>query len=192
MSDLEDTLKVEYSEVYVIDLNRETGDNQWDFKIERNELYLQDNWYMILTDPIKSTFNSLDSNFVSRREQFNGDKYSFIFSLSQRKNQYSRQVLTFLEVTGILGGIFEIIDIFAGALLGFIYTSFMKKELNQELVRAHNKIQKLADSIEKIKEAQKRANIEGENEEKEGNDQNEEEKEGGSGDKMNSFKPNSS
>ena len=78
--------------------------------VERNEVELEDNWWDIISNPSEFEFNSLsfDSHQESDDKAHFGALVSIEFSLGDKIHQFRRKVLNFLEVSGILGGIFEI------------------------------------------------------------------------------------
>jgi len=61
---------------------------------------------------------------------------SIKISLSSQKVQYRRKVLTFFEVTGFLGGIFEIFEVTFGSIIGIISFYSFKRNIIKQIKEA--------------------------------------------------------
>ncbi|CAI2387583.1 unnamed protein product [Moneuplotes crassus] len=128
------------------------GAHRYKFDILRNEVELQDTWWDFLSNPTTKEFKSVDTDSYNyeRVGEHLATFYTIDFSLGEKTNQYGRRVLNFLEVTGVVGGLFEILDIFVGIIIGYLYTYSLKREITKDLVKADNKIQDLQKSIDEI------------------------------------------
>ncbi|CAI2380739.1 unnamed protein product [Moneuplotes crassus] len=128
------------------------GAHRYKFDILRNEVELQDTWWNFLSNPTTKEFKSVDTDSYNyeRLGDYLATLYTIDFSLGEKTNQYGRKVLNFLDVTGVVGGLFEILDIFAGIIIGYLYTYNLKREITKDLVKADNKIQDLQKSIDEI------------------------------------------
>ena len=79
-----------------------------------------------------------------------------MIKLENQHDEYERKVLTFLEVTGTLGGIYELIIIAAGLMVGVYSKSIFEHQVSNDL---NIKIHTLQVEKEKmIQEAQKSRN----------------------------------
>lgn len=87
--------------------------------LRQNELDAQDAFFQF-SSPEKDSFWSVD-----RREQdfsgFNGYNYITVdIQLDPQKDSYSRTVYSFFDLTGQVGGVFEILTLSFGLMVGFI------------------------------------------------------------------------
>lgn len=181
LNDFENPIKYHYSgySFGTYSSNEKTGSNQVFIKIERNEVQLQDSWWDFLSPPDVINFNNVQSTFeaISHKDA-DTLSYEVALLLSERKNQYGRKTINFLEVTGTVGGLFEIIDIFAGMFIGYIFSASLKKQIRQDLHKAEGRISDLERQIQLMK--RKSATNEESDEFSEKDQENdEEEKEGG-------------
>ena len=97
---------------------------------ERNVLQREDNWWDVISNPSQTKFNTI--TYINREIDEDGIMdlgFKWTIGLGSRINKYERKVLNFLEVTGTVGGIFEIWDIIFGSFIGFAYSYMFKKEL---------------------------------------------------------------
>ena len=130
LDDLENPLKPLYQEPIHHNLIKDFGYYYHSFNVERNELELDDDWWDVLSSPSKVRFNSLKYIGFQKDEISNRRSIlSCAIVLGEQTNQFGRKVLNFLEVTGIVGGIFEIWDIVFGSFIGFAYSYMFKREL---------------------------------------------------------------
>ena len=122
-------------------------------KVREHEVVLEDSVWpsLIDTDPVK--FISIQ-DYTLEKEVSPDLPGMFLVMLEKDSliDQHNRRVLNILEVTGILGGIFEIFEIGFGFLLG-VYASYVfKREMYLDILNAQNKYLKLEDSINKLEE----------------------------------------
>ena len=109
LDDIDNPLKPLYEEQIFHDLIRNTGYNHYSYLIERNELNLEDDWWNVVSNPSNIKFNTLKYQGLKDSEDYSARSIVRIsMSLSPQTNKYGRKVLNFLEVTGTVGGIFEI------------------------------------------------------------------------------------
>ena len=94
------------------------------------------------------------------------------FALDHREFQYNRSILNFLEVSGSIGGIFEILEVLIGAISGYLTSYFFKMELKHDLERTQSnyekvilKINSLQKKVERLNKEKKRSEEQKENEE---------------------------
>ena len=123
-----------------------------DIFIERNEVVLQDDWVLNLLNNGPKYFNSFGKE---RAYQYYTIEDSLTLQaqirvrLSDKINQYNRKIVNLLEVTGTLGGIFEISEIVIGICISFITSYIHNKDLRRDLNEAHYKLEELRKIIKK-------------------------------------------
>lgn len=125
-------------------------------KIQINEVFLEDSYWFYLYPPEPKrilTMNeiSLESILDAENTDFPGTYGSqILIDLNPKVEQYKRNVLTFLEVTGILGGIFELFEIIIGFLVGILTSYHFKRDLRAEIRVQEEKYQQLKNQIDDI------------------------------------------
>ena len=98
--------------------------------VDQNEVNLDDNWWNSILDPPKIKFNSLRFTSSKNKKSSHINKtVECLIELGERTNQFGRRVLNVFEVTGLIGGIYEVLDIVIGTLIGFAYSYAFKVEL---------------------------------------------------------------
>jgi hypothetical protein len=65
--------------------------------------------------------------------------------------QYKRKVFNVFELTGILGGIFEVFDVAFGFILGSLSSFMFKKDLREDVIKAEKQYNSLKITIEELK-----------------------------------------
>ena len=111
-------------------------------KVSSNQVSLEDSLLSNLLPPDYQRFNSI-SKTDAISQNFAGDlltpNYSFRIeiSLDNREFQYTRNILDFLEVSGTIGGIFEVLEVFIGAISGYLTSYFFRKELKHDLEKTN-------------------------------------------------------
>ncbi|CAI2373924.1 unnamed protein product [Moneuplotes crassus] len=152
-------------------------------KLRKHEVVLDDSLFPLpwSTEPIY--FNSLEDYSIYEEMPIVGDsdgEVVFEIVKDDRIDQHHRKLLNFLEVTGILGGMFEVFEVGFGAIIG-IYASFIfKKRLGMDVKLYEAKFETIS---KEMKELEKRLKENKQQEEEELN-QDEEEKEGGNLEKI--------
>jgi hypothetical protein len=73
------------------------------------------------------------------------------FKFSSNVIQYKRKVFNILELTGILGGIFEVFDIAFGFILGGLSSLMFKKDLREDVAKAEEQYNSLKITIEELR-----------------------------------------
>ena len=106
-------------------------DNQvYYMSIDKNEVNLDDNWWNSILDPPKIKFNSIRMKGIEyKQERHSKKEFKCLIGLGEKTNQFGRRVLNVFEVTGLIGGIYEVLDIVIGTLIGFAYSFAFKVEL---------------------------------------------------------------
>jgi hypothetical protein len=68
--------------------------------------------------------------------------------------QFNRKVFNFLELTGILGGIFEVFDVFFGFIIGIIANRMFKSGVKEDIAKAQKQYVELKMMIDELKRNQ--------------------------------------
>ena len=109
--------------------------------IERHELDLEDSIFTYFSDKEPLVFNKVceresvtdvTHEFTSKNA---AHRYPAVFDIgiANQVYQYKRKVLTIFEITGFLGGVFEIFEIMFGFILGTISSYTFKRQILSEL-----------------------------------------------------------
>ena len=152
LNDLENPLKPLYTNELFYDFALLNEIKYMHLEIERQQIELEDNWWDILSQSSIINRNSIRyAGSSSEKSNSNSNKLILTIGLGEKINQFGRKVLNFLEVTGVIGGIFELLDILIGAIISFVYAYMFRKELKKDLAIAQTEIHKLQESIKKIK-----------------------------------------
>ena len=130
LNDLDQSIKTLYTNELRYSFVHDVKSRNYHYKIDKNEVNLDDNWWNSIFDPPQDKFNSLrfyktediESSIFTQEVQV-------FFDLGERTNQFGRRVLNMFEVTGLIGGIYEVLDIVIGTLIGFAYSFAFKTEL---------------------------------------------------------------
>ena len=129
-------------------------------QLNPHEVTLEDTIWFYLKEPDPIKFLMLDrwnqvrtlGHNLAVESTFTLKPLTFDIHLSESTTQYRRRVLTIFEVTGFLGGIFEIFEISVGILLGtFSYFAF-KSNLENEIIKANIKYEQTLEEIRKMKD----------------------------------------
>ena len=130
LNDLDQPIKTLYTNDIYYSFGNDPQSKNFHYSIEKNEVSLDDHIWNSILEPPKIKFNSLRLAKTTsiQASDFNQEVQVF-FNLGDRINQYGRRVLNMFEVTGLIGGIYEVLDIVIGTLIGFIYSYAFKVEL---------------------------------------------------------------
>ncbi|CAI2359692.1 unnamed protein product [Moneuplotes crassus] len=113
------------------------------FKLVKNEVILEDSYWptwRIWTEPNPIVFYTLELHHGSA---FHEKQFKIVIETGDEVRQYRRKFLSFLEVTGTIGGIFELIEIIFGFAIG-IYSSYMfKRDLTKYLDQASHEVEQI-------------------------------------------------
>ncbi|CAI2387633.1 unnamed protein product [Moneuplotes crassus] len=157
LDDYEAPIKYYYTDYAITNQNTNIidGFHEFTYKIKRNSLELEDHWWDFLSSSEEREFNSVETNpehviLSADYDPYTSSRFNFRFQLSEEINQYGRRVTNFLEVTGTIGGLFEILDIIVGIIIGYFYSKSLKKQIGQDLYKANKRIIVLENSIQKI------------------------------------------
>ncbi|CAI2363186.1 unnamed protein product [Moneuplotes crassus] len=162
LNDIDNPIK-DYLEVMptlYFNLNKHVHVNM---KLRKHEVILEDTLFTLPwggNDPIH--FNSIEDFTVAEQDfvdetRWNGFVTIYITQDSQI-DQHRRKVLNFLEVTGIIGGIFEIFEVGFGIIIGLYSSYIFKRDLMNDIEKYEEKFQKMEKSISKLEENIQRNN----------------------------------
>ena len=109
--------------------------------IEPHEISLDDNFYFSFLSPQTLKFNKIwdrERAFKSEDNYFGFDIITFVpftldIDLNSNTFQYKRKVLNFLEVTGIIGGLFELFEVVIGVFIGMVSSYSLRGQLLEEI-----------------------------------------------------------
>ena len=109
--------------------------------IEPQEVVLEDSFYFSFISPSPKKFNKLwdrEKVLKSYDNVFGSNlvyksPFRLIIELSSNTYQYKRKVLNFLEVTGILGGLFELFEVVFGIIIGIVSSYSLRGQLIEEI-----------------------------------------------------------
>ena len=137
LNDIQNPIKPYYFTPNGFRISQSKGDSIY-LKVASNQVTLEDSLLSNLLPPDYRSFNSLSmSNSVSQNflEDLPDNSYTFIIKIDidNREFQYNRKILDFLEVSGAIGGIFEILEVFIGAISGYLTSYFFRRELKDNL-----------------------------------------------------------
>mmetsp|Transcript_18122 Transcript_18122/g.16033 ORF Transcript_18122/g.16033 Transcript_18122/m.16033 type:complete len:252 (-) Transcript_18122:425-1180(-) len=127
-------------------------------KLVRNEVILEDSFWPSLFEPKTIKFNSIE---IASEAVTKDNVFGYELTLSDEIHQYRRQVLSFLEVTGIIGGIFELFEILFGFIVGIYSSQVFKNDISKKFNQTDKEVYQLRKSLNRIKQ---RIKIEDENE----------------------------
>mmetsp|Transcript_5200 Transcript_5200/g.4387 ORF Transcript_5200/g.4387 Transcript_5200/m.4387 type:complete len:236 (+) Transcript_5200:630-1337(+) len=80
---------------------------------------------------------------------------SFKINLDFTEDYYERKVLKLLEVTGQLGGIFELYETIGGFIIGWISSKILNKEIQQHLMKSELIYLKNLEILQKLQSKEK-------------------------------------
>ena len=89
--------------------------------------------------------------------------------ISSNKFQYKCKVLNFLEVTGIIGGLFELFEVVFGIIIGIVSSYSLRGQLIEEIKINKKKNQILEKELDQLKQERhkpKRKRVESQDENK--------------------------
>jgi hypothetical protein len=125
-------------------------DKTLEIKIRRNEVYLEDSLFSIFeAEPIY--FNNVVDYKLFEKSTYGYSNIQIIIKLDEVVEQHRRRVLTFLEVTGTLGGIFEVFEFGVGAIIGICTSYMFKNDLRDELQKSEAQYREVKMELEALK-----------------------------------------
>ena len=88
--------------------------------VKENEVELQDS-LLPINDPIKTSFLSVDKvDFDVQTTTDSKDYLHIAFVLDPNKDSYQRVVFSFFDMFGMIGGVFELLKIGVGVMVGIV------------------------------------------------------------------------
>ncbi|CAI2385634.1 unnamed protein product [Moneuplotes crassus] len=150
LNDIENPIKNYYDYGY----NIKFENNKWKkikFKLKRHEVVLEDSFLPTFWDPDPLYFNSLEDFEITEEPFILGSETAGLLDIAITRDtqieQHRRKVLDFLEVTGILGGLFEIFELGFGMLLGLISSYLFKRQIFKDIQRYEEKFKAMEKCI---------------------------------------------
>ena len=127
--------------------------------IERHELDLQDSIFTYFSNEEPLVFNKVwerESVTFATQEFFQQDVLyqslvSIDIGIATNVYQSKRKVLTIFEVTGFLGGIFELFEIIFGFILGTISSYTFKRQILDELKESRDQYLELKAQLDDLR-----------------------------------------
>lgn len=129
--------------------------------IEQIEFTSDNSFPISFADPKPVKFNKVCdreshdySQMIDIDPEFPGlhtQPYHINIALSQKSYQYNRRIFSLLELTGILGGIFEVYEVSLSLLFGLLYSYFSKRSLLKQIMSNNEELQKTKEELEKLK-----------------------------------------
>ncbi|CAI2363312.1 unnamed protein product [Moneuplotes crassus] len=125
-----------------------------ELKLRQHEVILEDGLFPTLSDPDPIYFNSIEDYSYSEEDvEDHGYFWGGIHVRIRRDSQidqHRRRVLNFLEVTGILGGLFEVFEIGFGIIIGLYSSHMFKKSLYNDIRKYEEKFEAMENCISKL------------------------------------------
>ena len=123
-------------------------------RVALNEIILEDSLFNIFSKPKIKRFKTIEDTYEADDKEVSETRGKVVIrvELDSKVHQYRRTVQNFLDVTGKLGGIFEILEIILGSLIGFYASNRFKKNLFQEIVYCQREIKELEKIFNKLKD----------------------------------------
>jgi hypothetical protein len=104
--------------------------------------------------PVKENFLQLSiNNYPEYHDRDNLTTVTIIsvFSLSPEDGIYEGKVYNIFELTGTLGGIFEVFDLFFGFILGSISSYMFRKDLKKDILKSEKEYLSIKLSLEELR-----------------------------------------
>ncbi|CAI2361122.1 unnamed protein product [Moneuplotes crassus] len=148
LNDIENPIKRYYDKEYRFQFRKDKI-QRVHMKLRKHEVILEDSFFPFPWNSEPIYFNSIEDFEIFEEDSFSGLIRIEIVRDSQ-VDQHRRRVLNFLEVTGILGGIFELFEVCFGVLIGF-YSSFMfRRKIYKDILKCERKFQAMQKSISEL------------------------------------------
>lgn len=156
LDDIKDPIKKNMISLYRYNNPNKNGVVQLAFPVQIIELTKEDGLFgfdpFVPTEKILS-FNPIN-NVITEFKDGSIENYTSILTILHLHTdtaQYKRKVFNFLELIGILGGIFGIFDLLFGMILGSMSTYMFKRDLKHDISEAERKYSSLKLMIEDLK-----------------------------------------
>ncbi|CAI2361144.1 unnamed protein product [Moneuplotes crassus] len=152
LNDIENPIKPYFDKVYQIQYKMDRH-VKIEFKLRRHEVVLEDAFFTLPWDSEPMYFNSLED--YDYQEEYldvndNTGRISITIIKDPIVDQHRRRVLNFLEVTGILGGLFEIFELGFGMVLGLYSSMLFKRRIYKDIQKYQDKFDKMEKCIQQL------------------------------------------
>lgn len=127
-------------------------------KVKKNEVYLEDSLFPLFNKVKPKIFYSISfekSNEITNTNPYYGDVPlpGFInvrVTIDPEVDQYRRKLLNFLEVLGIVGGVFELLEVLGGFFVGILSYVYTKREISRSLAKFEQEFRKLSKALDNV------------------------------------------
>lgn len=127
------------------------------YYIQKNELTLEDSLLFYINSP--GTVNAITIDVpVIETYDYSTNSLDISFQMNPVLKQYRRKVFNILELTGTLGGIFEIFEILFGLTIGVFSSYKFKSELKGDIQKANKQYLELKKMFDELKKQVKHDN----------------------------------
>ena len=145
LDDIDNPIK-EYTEVIVAKSLHYFEERLYTTTVSQQEVILEDTLWFYFKDPTPIIFNKMGDidkvnmdlivdyeSVINNPESRQSRPFMLFLELDSNIYQYRRKVLTLLEVTGFLGGIYEIFEIVFGIIIGNLSSWLFRKNIHNEI-----------------------------------------------------------
>ncbi|CAI2387131.1 unnamed protein product [Moneuplotes crassus] len=151
LNDIENPIKKYYDRPFQIQY-KENKRIIVKFKLRKHEVILEDSFFPLPWDTEPKYFNSIE-DFEIFEENIGIESSGLVYvqiSRDPQVDQHQRRILNFLEVTGVLGGIFEIFELGFGVLLGLYSSLMFKRKIYKDLLKYEDKFKLMQKCIKNL------------------------------------------
>ncbi|CAI2359313.1 unnamed protein product [Moneuplotes crassus] len=152
LNDIENPIKPYFDKTYQIQYKIDKH-VKVEFKLRRHEVVLEDGFFTLPWDSEPVYFNSLEDYDYQEEDLDPYDdtgRITITIIKDSVVDQHRRSVLNFLEVTGILGGLFEIFELGFGMILGLYSSVLFKKKIFKDIQKYQDKFDKMEKCIQQL------------------------------------------
>lgn len=145
-TDIDSPLKKYVEDIYILNEVSQISMGM-NFYIRKNKYELEDSIFPSIGAKA-GEFLSVERTQEYYFNREDDDLFVIYLAVDPQIDAYSRKVLPLLEVTGTLGGIFEIFEICAGLFIGFISKYMLRMSLYKDILKADEKLHNLTEKLE--------------------------------------------
>mmetsp|Transcript_11118 Transcript_11118/g.9844 ORF Transcript_11118/g.9844 Transcript_11118/m.9844 type:complete len:212 (+) Transcript_11118:675-1310(+) len=121
-------------------------------RIVKNEYRISSGWNWF-SEPVTKSFYSIEEhqNSFQQRNPINGRISSEIiaarFEAHYEIRVFETTLLTFIDIFGMVGGVFEILQVTAGFILGIITDKMLRRDVAKATIKKYRKLEEKEDNI---------------------------------------------
>ncbi|CAI2361106.1 unnamed protein product [Moneuplotes crassus] len=161
LNDIDNPIKKFYDDEIFLNF-KQNKNLKVELKMRQHEVILEDGLFPTFSDPDPIYFNSIEDYSLTEEEVEDPGYFWGTISVRIRKDsqidQHRRKVLNFLEVTGILGGFFEVFEIGIGVIIGLYSSHMFKKSLHDDIRKYEEKFKEMDSCITKLESKIQKSN----------------------------------